>query len=388
MAHTLAASQLALSVGLSVPASHASARSSFRGAAALAPLRAFPSSTSESSASAQPAAVRRGLVTCRVAEQAGSDADVPTTGIQKGWSYAEYGTRDVLRFGDVELPELEANQVLIRVAAAALNPVDFKRREGKFKASDSALPTVPGYDVAGTVVRVGSAVSSLKPGDEVYSDISRAALEQPKRVGSLAQFTATEADLVALKPKNLSFLEAASIPLAALTAAEAFDRADFKKGQSVLILNGAGGVGTLAIQLAKKVYGAAFVAATASLPKTGLLEGLGADLVLDYKSDFTKLPQLYDFVFDCVGEGDRAVQVVKPGGKVIVLTGPTPPPAERFVVTSSGERLARLTPFFESGAVRPVLDPKGQFKFSDVVSAFEHLESGRATGKVVVGPIA
>lgn len=108
--------------------------------------------------------------------------------------------------------------------------MDFKRRQGKFQATDSPLPTVPGYDVAGTVAGVGSQVTKFKVGDEVYSNISEAALNQPKQWGSLAQYTATEEKLVALKPQGLSLLEAAAVPLAALTAQEAFDLAEFKQG--------------------------------------------------------------------------------------------------------------------------------------------------------------
>ncbi|CAI5993033.1 unnamed protein product [Closterium sp. NIES-65] len=389
MAHAISATQqlAAPSAACFASASHPSSRGQFLGVPLSRPWKKLQFVAADSPATVT---VSRRSVMCTIAQQASaaSDADVPSSGVQKGWSYSAYGSRDNITFGDVSVPELKPNQVLIRVAAGALNPVDFKRREGKFPAKDSPFPTVPGYDVAGTVVRVGSDVKSLKAGDEVYGDINEAALENLKQVGSLAQFTAVEEHLLALKPANLSFLEAAGIPLAALTATEAFERAGLKKGQSVLILNGAGGVGTFAIQIAKQVFGAGFVATTASLPKTGLLEGLGADLVLDYRSDFTSLPQLYDVVFDCIGDSDRGVKVVKPSGKVICIAGNPSPPAERFVVTSTGDKLAKLTPLFESGKIRTVLDPKGPFKWEDVVSAFEHLESGRATGKVVIGPVA
>ncbi|GJP34802.1 hypothetical protein CLOM_g19223 [Closterium sp. NIES-68] len=390
MAHAISATQQLAAhsaVSLASASQASSSRGQFLGVPLSRPWKKLQSVAADSPATMT---VSRRSVVCTVAQQksAASDADVPSNGVQKGWSYSAYGSRDNITFGDVPVPELKPNQVLIRVGAAALNPVDFKRREGKFPAKDSPFPTVPGYDVAGTVVRVGSEVKSLKPGDEVYGDINEAALENLKQVGSLAQFTAAEEHLLARKPANLSFLEAAALPLASLTALEGFERAGFKKGQSVLILNGAGGVGTLAIQIAKQVYGASLIATTASLPKTGLLEGLGANLVLDYRSDFTTLPQLYDFVLDCIGDGERGAKVLKPGGKLVCIAGNPPPPAERFVVTSSGAELAKLTPYFESGKIRPVLDPKGRFKWTDVVSAFEHLESGRATGKVVLGPVA
>eukprot|EP00475_Leptophrys_vorax_P009286 TRINITY_DN16151_c0_g1_i1.p1 TRINITY_DN16151_c0_g1~~TRINITY_DN16151_c0_g1_i1.p1 ORF type:complete len:421 (-),score=29.44 TRINITY_DN16151_c0_g1_i1:317-1471(-) len=332
------------------------------------------------------AAVSRAVRVTAVLEKAANPTVVSPQDLpQQGWSYAEYGSRDNLKFGDVELPKLAPNQVLIHVAAAALNPLDIQRMHGEFKATDSPLPHVPGYDVAGTVVEVGSAVTKFAVGDRVFGDINEFATVRPKRVGALARFTAAEEMMLAKIPPNLTFAEAAAIPLVALTAMGAFRTANFQPGQSVLILNGAGGVGTMAIQLAKRMFGAGFVATTASLPKVGLLEALGADHVEDYRQlDYTRLPQLYDFVLDCAGEADRAVQVVKPGGVVLCLTGPTPPPAVRFNVIATGAKLEPLLPLLASGAVRAVLDPHGQFHLRDTPSAVEHLESGRATGKVVV----
>lgn len=313
-------------------------------------------------------------------------AALPTT--QKGWSYSEYGPKEVLKFDDIPVPEVKPDEVLVKVQAAALNPVDYKRRLGKFQNSDSALPHVPGYDVAGIVVKVGADVTKFKENDEVYANVSEAALNKPRQVGSLAQFTAVEEKLLALKPASLSFAEAASLPLAIETAQEAFDRANLKEGQTVLINGGAGGVGTLAIQLAKNVYGASHVATTASSGKLDFVKSLGADKVIDYKNEkFEELPEKYDVVFDTVGEYSKCAKVVKEGGAVIVLTGAVEPPGVRFVVTSNGENLAKLNPYLESGKVKAVVDSKGPFKFSEVVEAFAYLETGRASGKIVVAPI-
>ncbi|KAJ1704508.1 hypothetical protein LUZ63_004287 [Rhynchospora breviuscula] len=321
------------------------------------------------------------------AETTVSDNAIPAQ--MKAWVYDDYGDVSVLRFdGSVAVPDIKEDQVLVKVSAAALNPVDFKRRFGKFKATDSPLPTVPGYDVAGTVVKVGSQANSLKEGDEVYGDVNEKALEGPKQYGSLAEYVAVEEKLLALKPKILDFAQAAALPLAIETANEGLERAGFGPGKSILVLGGAGGVGSLVIQLAKNVFGASRVAATSSTGKLELLKSLGADLAIDYtKENFEDLPEKFDVVYDAVGQCEKAVKAVKEGGVVVVLTGAVTPPGFRFVVTSDGSALTKLNPFLESGKVKPVIDPKGPFPFSQVVEAFSFLETGRATGKVVVYPI-
>lgn len=334
--------------------------------------------------------MKRALVRAEVAQEAKTQASssaVPSS--QKAWYYDEYGAaKDVLKFGEVAVPQVQPDQVLIKVHAAALNPVDFKRRLGKFKATDSPLPTVPGYDVAGVIVKVGSNVTSFKEGDAVYANISEHALNGPKQWGSLAQYTAVEEKLLGAKPKSLSFAEAASLPLAIETALEGLERAGFKEGQSILVLAGAGGVGSLAIQLAKHVFGASLVAATASTSKLGFVKEIGADVAIDYtKEKYEDKSEKYDVVFDAVGECDKAIKVVKDGGSVVVLTGAVSPPGFRFVVTSKGESLSKLNPYLESGKVKPIIDPKGPFKFDAVVEASSYLETGRATGKIIIAPI-
>ncbi|GFP80094.1 quinone oxidoreductase-like protein at1g23740 chloroplastic [Phtheirospermum japonicum] len=308
----------------------------------------------------------------------------------KAWTYGEYGGVEVLKLeSDVAVPEVKDDQVLIKVVAAALNPVDFKRRFGYFKATDSPLPIVPGYDVAGVVVRVGSKVKEFKEGDEVYGDIIEKAVAEPKQFGSLAEYTAVEEKLLALKPKNLDFVQAAAIPLAIETAYEGLLTAGFSEGKSILVLGGAGGVGTFVIQLAKHVFGASKIAATSSTAKLDFVKSLGADVAIDYtKVNFEDLPEKFDLVYDAVGESDRAVKAVKEGGSVITIAGANaPPPAVRFIVTSNGEFLKKLNPYLESGKVKPVLDPKGPFPFDKVNEAFAYLETNRAIGKVVIYPI-
>ncbi|KAL6010979.1 hypothetical protein ACLOJK_001423 [Asimina triloba] len=250
------------------------------------------------------------------------------------------------------------------------------------------MTTVPGYDVAGVVVKVGSQVKNLKEGDEVYGDISEKALEGPKQFGSLAEFTAVEEKLLALKPKNIDFAQAAGLPLAIETAHEGLERSGFSSGKSILVLGGAGGVGSLIIQLAKQVFGASRVVATASTAKLDLLKSLGVDLAIDYtKENFEDLPEKFDVVYDAVGQCDKAVKAIKEGGSVVVLTGAVSPPGFRFVVTSNGSVLTKLNPYLESGKVQPVLDPSSPYPFSQVKEAFTYLEKGHATGKVVIYPI-
>lgn len=289
---------------------------------------------------------------------------------------------------NVSVPDVKEDQVLIKVFAAALNPVDFKRRLGKFQNTDSPLPTVPGYDVAGVVVKVGSQVKNFKEGNDVYGNIHEKALDGPKQFGSLAEYTAVEEKLLAPKPKNLDFAQAAALPLAIETAYEGLERTGFSAGKSILVLNGAGGVGSLVIQLAKQVFGASRVAATASTGKLEFLKSLGTDLAIDYtKENFEDLPEKFDVVYDAIGQCDRAVKAVKEGGSVVALTGAVTPPGFRFVVTSNGEVLKKLNPYLESGKVKPVIDPKGPFPFSQLVEAFSYLETNRAVGKVVIYPI-
>ncbi|KAE9605045.1 hypothetical protein Lal_00036898 [Lupinus albus] len=308
----------------------------------------------------------------------------------KAWTYSEYGkSSEVLKFDEaVPTPVVKDDQVLIKVIAASINPIDYKRLAGFFKDSDSPLPTAPGYDVAGVVVKVGSEVKKFKVGDEVYGDINREALIHPKVIGSLAEYTTAEENLLSHKPHNLTFAEAASLPLTIETAFEGLERAGFSAAKSILVLGGAGGVGTHVIQLAKHVYGASKVAATSSTGKLELLRNLGADLAIDYTvENFEDLPEKFDVVYDTVGITDKAFKAVKEGGKVVTIVPPGFENAIFFILTSDGAILDKLKSYLESGKVKPVLDPKSPFPFSQTVEAFSYLETGRVTGKVVIHPI-
>ncbi|OMO80687.1 Alcohol dehydrogenase superfamily, zinc-type [Corchorus capsularis] len=301
----------------------------------------------------------------------------------RAWIYEQHGKpADVLKLkSDVALPQLKEDQVLVKVVATGLNPVDNKRMLGIFIHAECPFPTVPGYDVAGVVVKVGSQVKNLKVGDEVYGNVHEKALDHPKQYGTLAEYTAVEERLLALKPKNLSFVEAASLPVAIGTAYEGLQRCRFCQGQSILVLGGAGG-------LAKHVFGASRVASTASTGKLELLKCLGADLAIDYtKENFEDLSEKFDVVYDCIGQAERSVKAMKEGGKVVVVVGAVTVPAFKFIVTSNGADLEKLNPYLENGKIKPVIDPKGVYPFSKALEGLAYVDTGRVAGKVVIYPI-
>jgi len=309
--------------------------------------------------------------------------------VQKAWMYNEYGSTEVLQFGDFPVPKPGPGQLLLQVRAAALNPADFKIREGLLRNADSDFPAVPGCDMSGVVVEVGDGVSKFKNGDEIYSNIQNFTAGRPEQCGTLAQYTVVEEYLVAPKPINLSFEEAASLPLALQTAQQGFDIASFEKGQSVFIVGGAGGVGSLAIQLAKNVYGASRIVSTASTGKLDFVKSLGADLVIDYtKQSYDQVSEKFDFVFDTIGDSFKSHVLAKEDAKVVDLALFQPHPrAQFYIVSPSAHNLEKLQPYIESEKLKPVIDPKSPYSFSEVIEAFKHLESGRARGKIVISPI-
>ncbi|XLR24024.1 hypothetical protein S83_051924 [Arachis hypogaea] len=319
------------------------------------------------------------------------DSTIPSH--TKAWFYSEHGNPgDVLKIHpNWPIPELKEDQVLIKVVAASLNPVDNKRITDFYKdiyTPDPHLPIVPGLDVAGIVVKVGVQVKKFKVGDEVYGDINEDGIQNLKILGTLSEYTIAEERLLAHKPPNLSFVEAASFPAAVETAYEGLERADFSAGKPILVLGGAGGVGTQVIQLAKHVWGASRIAATSSTGKLEFLRKLGVDFPIDYtKENFEELSEKFDLVYDTVGQTERALKGVKEGGKVVTIVPPGVPPAIFFVLTSKGSILDKLRPFFESGKVKPVLDPLTPVPFSQVIHALSYIQTAKATGKVVVYPI-
>jgi NADPH:quinone reductase-like Zn-dependent oxidoreductase len=313
--------------------------------------------------------------------------------------------------GEVPDPTVGAHDVLIQVHAASVNPLDSKIRTGEFKMIlPYSFPLVLGNDLAGVVVRTGPAVRRFKPGDEVY------ARPPEKRIGTFAELIAVDENALALKPLNLSMAEAASIPLVALTAWQALvETARLKKGQKVLIHAGSGGVGTLAIQLAKHL--GAFVATTTSTSNVEWLKALGADVVIDYKQqNFESELHDYDVVLNSLGADvlEKSLKVLKPGGQLISISGP---PTAQFAVEqglswalrqvmrllssgirrkagkhgvsytflfmrADGAQLQNITTLIEAGVIKPVIDRS--FSFESTAEALRYVEQGKSKGKVTI----
>jgi alcohol dehydrogenase len=331
--------------------------------------------------------------------------------MMKAFIVDRYGSKDGVRAGEMPDPELREDDVLVQIHAAGVNPLDSKIRDGEFKRMlPYRFPLILGNDVAGVVVRVGSRVRRFKPGDEVY------ARPDDDRIGAFAQFLSIQEDAVAKKPKNLTMEEAASIPLVGLTAWQVLvERAKLSQGQKVLIHAGSGGVGTVAIQLAKHL--GAIVATTTSTENLEWVKRLGADMVIDYrKDDFETILHDYDVVVNSLGAEtlEKSLRVLKPGGKLISLSGPPDPDfakdrglswilrlgmrllsyrirkkAKRHHVSysflfmrASGDQLREIGSLIDSGIIRPLVDRV--FPFDSTKEAMAYVETGRAKGKVVV----
>jgi NADPH:quinone reductase-like Zn-dependent oxidoreductase len=329
----------------------------------------------------------------------------------KAFVLERYGKKQALRLTEMPEPVLRENEVLVQVHAAGLNQLDAKIRDGAFKSSLTyRLPLILGHDVAGVVVKAGPRVQRFKFGDEVYARLDNF------RIGSFAEFAPVKESSLALKPKALTMAEAASIPLVGLTAWQALvERASLQRGQKVFIQAGSGGVGTSAIQLAK--YLGATVATTTSAANAALVKSLGADVVIDYKTqDVEEVLQGYDLVLNSQDGKTlvRSLRTLKPGGKLISISGPPDPEFAREIAAPwvvrliirllssgirrkakrhqvsysflfmkpSGSQLGELARLIDAGAIRAVVDRI--FPFDSTNEAMTFLDSGRAKGKVVI----
>lgn len=295
-----------------------------------------------------------------------------------------YGGPEVLKYEDAPRPTAQAGEILVRVHAAGVNPVDWKVREGYLKEMMPVqFPLILGYDVAGTVEAVGAGVTEFAPGDAVYADM---------KGGGYAEYVAFPATNAARKPQSLDFAGAASLPVAALTAWQAlFDHAHLTAGQTVLIHAASGGVGHLAVQLAKNK--GAHVIATASARNHDFVRSLGADEVIDYNTtQFEDVAHDVDMVFDTMG-GDtqeRSWGVLKPGGILVSIVSPdTEQQAQAhgkrgviFYAQDSGAQLTEIAALIDTGKLKPHVERV--FALADARQAHETSQGGHVRGKVVL----
>lgn len=329
----------------------------------------------------------------------------------KAFVIDRYGKKEIGRIAEVAEPLLRDDDVLIQIHAAGVNLLDVKIKNGEFKLIlPYRTPLILGHDVAGKIVKVGPLVRKFKIGDEVYARVD------DLRIGTFAEYIAVTENSIARKPNNLTMEEASSIPLVALTTWQVLvETAKIKKGQKVFIQAGSGGVGTVAIQLAKHL--GAFVATTTSTSNVEWVKSLGADIVIDYKKqDFANHLRDYDVVLNSLGskELEKSLQVLRPGGHLISISGP---PTPEFAVEqglswllkqvlrllshgvrtkskqrnvnysfhfmrAEGKQLGIITELIEAGIIRPRIDRI--FGLSSTSEALEHVETGRTKGKVII----
>lgn len=322
-----------------------------------------------------------------------------------------YGRQRALQLTDVPDPTMRDDEVLVEVHAAGVNLLDAKIRSGEFKLIlRYGMPLVLGHDVAGVVVKTGAQAGQFKVGDEVYARVD------DYRIGTFAELVAVRESSLALKPKTLTMVEAASLPLVGLTAWQALvEMAGLKGGQSAFIQAGSGGVGTFAIQLARQR--GARVATTTSTANVDLVKRLGADTVIDYKTqDFEDVLRDQDVVLNSQDGKTltKSLRVLKPGGTLISISGPPDPAFGRQIAApaalrgvmwllsagarrqarsrgvdyrflfmrANGNQLREITRLVDAGAIRPVIDKV--YPFASTNEALAHVEGGRAKGKVVV----
>ncbi len=316
-----------------------------------------------------------------------------------------------LELNQVAIPAVGDDDVLVKVAAASINPIDLKTRDGRLTMLlKYKMPLTLSSDFSGTVTQVGQNVKAFSVGDQVYGRV------QKNRIGTFAEYIAVDQGDVALKPSNLNFEQAASVPLTGLTSYQALvDIMHVKPGDKLLIQAGSGGIGTIAIQIAKSL--GAFVATTTSRKNIEMVRKLGADQVIDYhQENFEDVLFNYDFVFDTLGGKalENVFKIIKPGGKVVSLSGI---PNGRFAaeyglplwkrlafslatlniskleretkaqyvflfMKPSGAELNLITKMIEDGAVMPMIDRV--VPFSEIQSALDYSETGRAHGKIIV----
>ncbi|MBO0481045.1 NADP-dependent oxidoreductase [Candidatus Enterococcus courvalinii] len=312
---------------------------------------------------------------------------------------------------EVPIPDIRSNDVLVKIVAASINPIDIKTKDGGLKMLLSYdMPMIMGSDFAGIITVVGEKVTNFSVGDAVYGRV------QKNRIGTFAEYIAVDQGDIALKPKNINFEEAASIPLVGLTSYQTLhDIMQIQPGEKVMIQGGSGGIGTIAIQIAK--YLGAYVATTTSANNFDLVNSLGADYPINYQTtNFAEVLKDYDYVFDTRGGAtlEDAFKIIKPGGKVVSIAGL---PNYRFgkeygvplwkrlafgiatrnltklekqtqasytflFMKPSGAQLDILGHLIEAEIIKPVIDRI--VPLTKVAEALSYSQSGRATGKIIL----
>ena len=299
----------------------------------------------------------------------------------------EYGGPEVLKYEDAPRPEPKENEILVKVIAAGVNPVDSAARSQKYaRFMNITLPAIPGYDIAGIVERTGTSVTKFKAGDPVYAYI---ALDKG---GAYAEYAVATEKEAAAKPKSLTYVEAAAVPLVSLTAWQALvDTAKLSPGQTVLIHGGSGGVGSFAIQIAKARGAKAF--ATASTPNQNLLKQLGADVAIDYtKQKFEDIAKDVDVVLDSVGKDTlvRSYGIVKKGGIIVSIVG-RPNQAEldkhgirgaSISVEPNSDELAEITKLIEEKKIKVVVSQT--LPLAEAAKAQSQADTRHTRGKIVL----
>ncbi|WFA86823.1 NADP-dependent oxidoreductase [Paenibacillus amylolyticus] len=302
----------------------------------------------------------------------------------------QYGSKEELVEQEVNKPRAEANQVVVKLEATSINPIDWKLREGYLKEMyDWEFPIILGWDVAGVITEIGSNVTKWKAGDRVFSR------PDTTRFGSYAEYTAVDEHLLAKLPDSISYEEAAAVPLAGLTAWQVlFTHGDLKEGETVLIHAGAGGVGMYAIQLAK--HAGAHVITTASEKNHELLYSLGADQVIDYKKEnFEEILKDIDLVFDTMGGevAENSYKVLKPNtGRLITIVGePNHDTAKSHNVLAKGiwlqpdgDQLQRMADLMEENKIKSIVGATFPFSRQGIYDAHALSETHHAVGKIVI----
>lgn len=297
----------------------------------------------------------------------------------------EYGDESVLKIEEIEKPQPQADEVLIKIEIAAVNPVDWKIRDGLGEQFGMKLPFISGCEISGTIEETGADVKKFRTGDAVFSFTG-------KYDGGYAEYVAVKETAVEKKPENIDYENAAAIPVGALTAYQAiFDKAGLQKGQKILIHAASGGVGSMAVQLAKNA--GAYVYATASGANENFVKDLGADEFIDYKTtNFEDAVKDVDVVFDTIGgeTQERSFRVLKTGGFLVsVVSPPSPESAEKFGVKAemigvqpNAAQLAEITELAAAGKLKTHIAKV--FPFSAVKEAHELSKAGHAKGKIVL----